>query len=303
MSCSPAWRSTAATSSASRATATVRRRGGRRRLDDGARGRAVRRRYGVAVRLEIAHDCPEELAAYLLEHFRLTPRGPLSGPGPVNLNRLLAVYDSWTGPTSSTRRSRRACPNRSSRPNIFDAIAKRDILLHHPFESFAPVVDFVVPGRDRSRRARDQADALSHRGPTRRSSRALIGRESRQGGHGADRAARALRRGGQHRAREQAAGGRRARGLRRGRLQDALQDGAGRAARARQLRRYVHLGTGNYHPRTARAYTDYGLLSADDALGEDVHQVFMQLTGLCARRRSEPAVAVAVQAARPACSR
>jgi hypothetical protein len=46
------------------------------------------------------------------------------------------------------------------------------------------------------------------------------------------------------------------------------------------LRRYVHLGTGNYHPRTARAYTDYGLLSAKEALGEDVHQVFMQLTSL-----------------------
>jgi polyphosphate kinase len=47
-----------------------------------------------------------------------------------------------------------------------------------------------------------------------------------------------------------------------------------------KLRRYVHLGTGNYHPRTARAYTDYGLLSANEALGEDVHQVFMQLTSL-----------------------
>src|SRR5262249_2787900 len=47
-----------------------------------------------------------------------------------------------------------------------------------------------------------------------------------------------------------------------------------------KLRRYVHLGTGNYHPRTARAYTDYGLLSANVALGEDVHQVFMQLTSL-----------------------
>jgi polyphosphate kinase len=47
-----------------------------------------------------------------------------------------------------------------------------------------------------------------------------------------------------------------------------------------RLRRYVHLGTGNYHPRTARAYTDYGLLSANERLGEDVHHVFMQLTSL-----------------------
>jgi polyphosphate kinase len=47
-----------------------------------------------------------------------------------------------------------------------------------------------------------------------------------------------------------------------------------------RLKRYVHLGTGNYHTRTARAYTDYGLLSANESLGEDVHQVFMQLTSL-----------------------
>jgi polyphosphate kinase len=46
------------------------------------------------------------------------------------------------------------------------------------------------------------------------------------------------------------------------------------------LRRYVHLGTGNYHPKTARIYTDYGLLSADEAIGEDVHEVFMQITSL-----------------------
>jgi polyphosphate kinase len=50
------------------------------------------------------------------------------------------------------------------------------------------------------------------------------------------------------------------------------------------LKRYVHLGTGNYHPKTARAYSDYGLLSANEALGEDVHQVFMQLTSLMKTR-------------------
>jgi polyphosphate kinase len=46
------------------------------------------------------------------------------------------------------------------------------------------------------------------------------------------------------------------------------------------LRRYCHLGTGNYHAKTARLYTDYGLLTADEAIGEDVHEIFLQLTGL-----------------------
>jgi len=49
---------------------------------------------------------------------------------------------------------------------------------------------------------------------------------------------------------------------------------------AGRLRRYVHLGTGNYHPGTARAYTDYSLLTADESIGEDVHHVFLQLTSL-----------------------
>jgi polyphosphate kinase len=51
-----------------------------------------------------------------------------------------------------------------------------------------------------------------------------------------------------------------------------------------KLRRYAHLGTGNYHPRTARAYTDYGLFTSNEHLGEDVHQVFMQLTSLMKTR-------------------
>ena len=85
-------------------------------------------------------------------------------------------------------------------------------------------------------------------------------------------------------------GGRRARGLRRGRPQDPRQDGAGGAARgsgrAQALRRYVHLGTGNYHPRTARLYTDFGLLTANEEICADVNEVFKQLTGLGKRRPS-----------------
>ena len=65
-----------------------------------------------------------------------------------------------------------------------------------------------------------------------------------------------------------------------------------------RLRRYAHLGTGNYHPRTARLYTDFGLLTADPRLCEDMDKVFTQLTGLGARRSLKGAVAVAVLAAR-----
>ena len=74
-----------------------------------------------------------------------------------------------------------------------------------------------------------------------------------------------------------------ARGLRRGGAQDARQDGRGAAPRKGRLRRYAHLGTGNYHPRTARLYTDFGLLTADPKLCEDMDKVFAQLTGWRAR--------------------
>ena len=114
----------------------VRRRRGRRRLEARARGRAFERRYGAAVRLETAHDCRRTLAEFLLEHFQLAPADLYQVPGPVNLNRLLAIYDLVDRPraqisavharraeaarasTTSSRRSEAAtscCTIRSSR--------------------------------------------------------------------------------------------------------------------------------------------------------------------------------------------
>ena len=66
------------------------------------------------------------------------------------------------------------------------------------------------------------------------------------------------------------------------------------------IRRYCHLGTGNYHPRTARAYTDYGLFTCDEAIGDDVHELFLQLTSLTQTPQLQAPAAVAVHAARDA---
>ena len=106
-------------------------------------GELFESRYGVATRLETAHDCPEELAAYLLEHFRLTRSDLYQVPGPVNLNRLLAVYDLVDRPELKYPPFTPGVPKALVKTNIFEAISKHDLLLHHPFESFAPVIDFI----------------------------------------------------------------------------------------------------------------------------------------------------------------
>src|SRR5690606_23067034 len=106
-------------------------------------GELFESRYGAAVRLETAHDCPQELAEYLLEHFRLTRADLYQVPGPVNLNRLLAVYDLVDRPDLKYPPFTPGVPKELANTSPFAAMSKQDVLLHHPFESFAPVTDFI----------------------------------------------------------------------------------------------------------------------------------------------------------------
>jgi polyphosphate kinase len=106
-------------------------------------GELFESRYGAAVRLETAHDCTEELAEYLLKHFQLTPADLYRVPGPVNLNRLMAVYDLIDREDLKYPPFTPGIPKELVNVNIFDTIAKQDVLLHHPYESFSPVMDFV----------------------------------------------------------------------------------------------------------------------------------------------------------------
>jgi len=243
-------------------------------------GELLESRYGAATRLETAHDCPEELAAFLLEHFRLTRADLYQVLGPVNLNRLLAVYDLVDRPELKYPPFTPGVPKLLVKANIFDAIAKQDILLHHPFESFAPVVDFVY-------RAATDPDVLAIKQTLYRTTPDSPLVESLVSAAKAGKEVTVLI---ELRARFDEAANIE--------LASKLQEAGAHVVygvvgfkthckmtlvvrrEGGKLKRYVHLGTGNYHPRTARAYTDYGLLSANEALGEDIHQVFMQLTSL-----------------------
>ena len=243
-------------------------------------GELFENRYGDAVRLETAHDCPPELVRYLLEHFQLTTADHYPVPGPVNLNRLLAVYDLVDRSDLKYPPFTPGVPKELVATNLFHAIAERDILLHHPFESFTPVLDFVY-------RAANDPDVLAIKQTLYRTTPDSPLVESLVSAAKAGKEVTVMI---ELRARFDEAANIE--------LASKLQEAGAhvvygivgykthckmilvvRRERGR-IRRYTHLGTGNYHPKTARAYTDYGLFTADPEIGEDVHQVFMQLTSL-----------------------
>jgi polyphosphate kinase len=239
------------------------------------------RRFGDAVRLEVAEDISEELEEMLVRRFELTDADVYRCPGPVNLARLRTVVDEVDRPELLYPRFTPRVPARLRRSkDVFETIRRGDVLLHHPYESFVPVVDFL-------RQAAGDADVLAIRQTLYRTGadsvvvKALVD---------------AARRGKEVsvvielRARfdEQA----------NIELANALQEAGAHVVygvvghkthakmslvvrrEGRGLRRYVHLGTGNYHAATARAYTDYGLLTCDAEIGEDVQKVFQQLMAL-----------------------
>jgi len=244
-------------------------------------GELLARRYGDAVRLEVAANCPEDLAEFLLEEFELNRNDLYQVNGPVNLNRLMAVYDQVDRPDLKFPAFTPSLPATLQHSSeLFERIRDKDLLVHHPFESFLPVVDFV-------RQAASDPQVLAIKqtlyrtGPDSAIVDALVQ---------AARAGKEVTTVIELRARfDEEANIALA-----NRLQDAgahvVYGVVGHKTHAkmilvvrregRQLVNYVHLGTGNYHTRTARLYTDYGLFTCNPLIGEDVHKVFLQLTSL-----------------------
>jgi polyphosphate kinase len=250
------------------------------------KGELGSRKFGEAVRLEVDADCPPDSAQFLLGKFRLEPADVYPVHGPVNLHRLATLYELVDRPELKYPRFIAGTPRRLAQDeSLFEVLQQGDILLHHPYESFTPVVDFV-------REAASDPNVLAIKQTLYRAGeesplvRALVE---------AARAGKEVTAVVELRARfDEAANIDLAT-----RLQEeganVVYGVVGYKAHAkmllvvrregRRLRRYVHLGTGNYHLRTARAYTDFSLLSADRDLGEDVHALFMEMTGLGKERR------------------
>jgi polyphosphate kinase len=242
-------------------------------------GELPSRRYGDAVRLEVADNCPEEPSRFLLRKFELTDQDLYQVKGPVNLGRLIALPDMVDRPDLKYPSFTPGMPKQYSQgANIFTAIRNGDILLHHPFQSFMPVVEFV-------RQAAQDPNVLAIKQTLYRTGldsvlvQALM--EAAREGKEVTVVVELRARFDEEANIEIAT-----------KLQEAgvhvVYGIVGYKTHAKmlmvvrreqkQLVRYVHLGTGNYHYRTARLYTDYGLFTCDPDIGDDVHKIFMQLT-------------------------
>ena len=108
-------------------------------------GELAQRRYGAAVRLETSLDCPEDITSFLLRHFALKRDDLYQVNGPVNLNRLMAIYDLVDRPDLKYPAFTPCIPKRLvAKEDIFAVMRESEVLLHHPFESFEPVVQFLA---------------------------------------------------------------------------------------------------------------------------------------------------------------
>lgn len=245
------------------------------------RGELHSRRFGTAVRLEVADNCPSELTDFLLKETGLTEDDLYRVDGPVNLKRLMRV-PSMVGRTDLLYPPfTPSMPKGMSRKdNIFDAIARKDYLLLHPFESYAPVVQLL-------RQAAKDPNVVAIKQTLYRTGNlssvvdALI--DAARNGKEVTAVVELRARFDEEENLELAS-----------RLQEAgavvVYGVVGYKTHAKmilivrrdgtELKRYVHLGTGNYHSGNARLYTDYSLLTADPVMGADVHRVFQQLTGM-----------------------
>jgi polyphosphate kinase len=244
-------------------------------------GELASRRYGDAVRLETAHDCPQEILSYLLDQFALTPDDLYKVPGPVNLNRLMAVYDLIDRPELKYPPFAPSIIERLKVGNdIFSTLRNGDVLLYHPFQSFAPVVDFIKQAASdpqvlaikqtlyRTGSDSSIVSALTEAAAAGKDVTVIIELRARFDEEANIELANQLQEAGAH--------------VMYGVFGFKTHAKLVMVVRREEkgLRRYCHLGTGNYHPKTARLYTDYGLLTTDEAIGEDVHEIFLQLTGL-----------------------
>ncbi|ROR34260.1 polyphosphate kinase 1 [Inmirania thermothiophila] len=244
-------------------------------------GELPSRQYGDAVRLEVADNCPPAMARFLLRQFALGPDDLYRVNGPVNLNRLVTLPDLVDRPDLKYPPFTPGVPEAlAGDGDPFEAIRRGDILLHHPYESFAPVQELV-------RRAAADPDVLAIKQTLYRTGEdsaiveALL--EAARAGKEVAVVVELRARFDEEANIDLAT-----------RLQEAgahvVYGVVGYKTHAKMLlivrregravRRYAHLGTGNYHARTARAYTDFGLLTADPAVTDDVQRIFQQLTGL-----------------------
>lgn len=244
-------------------------------------GELAYRQYGDEVRLEITDTCPAELEHFLLERCEIKERDLYRINGPVNLNRYSDLFDLVKDAQHYFKPFVQAMPKLPKRTNsYFEVLQKQDILLHHPFDSFQGVVDFLrEAAADPNVLAIKQTlyrtgsnspivDALVAAAKAGKEVTAIVELRARFDEEQNVALAERLQRFGIH--------------VIYGVVGFKTHSKMILVARREtgKLRYYVHLGTGNYHPRTSKIYTDYGLLTSDKDIGEDVYRIFLQLSSM-----------------------
>jgi polyphosphate kinase len=244
-------------------------------------GELASNRYGAAVRIEVAHDCPDDLTNFLLNVFDIDAQNFYPVEGPVNLNRLLAVYDLIDREDLKYPGFTPGLPSIvHDTPDLFRLLKQQDLLLNHPYESFGPVLDMISTAAQdpdvvaikmtlyRSGKNSPIVDRLVSAAQAGKEVTVMVELRARF-----DEAANI-----EFANRLQEVGAHVVYGVVGFKTHCKMALIVRREGDA--LKRYAHLGTGNYHPGTARLYTDYGFFTADEDLTEDVHRVFLQLTSM-----------------------
>ena len=241
-------------------------------------GELASRRYGDAVRLETSNNTPDHLTQYLLQQFHLTETDLYRVNGPVNLNRLSNIYDLLERPDLKFAPFTAKLPQPiTPESNLFKVIAQEDVLMHHPYQSFTPVISFIhQAAKDPKVLAIKQTlyrtgaksrivDALVQAAEAGKEVTVVIELMARFDEAANITLANRLQKAGAH----------------------VVYGIVGIKTHAKmiliirreqgKLVRYAHLGTGNYHQSTAKLYTDYGMFTSDPKITLDLHEIFLQL--------------------------
>ena len=254
-------------------------------------GELPQRHYGDAVRLEISDPCSEPIAQLLQREFVLDGDDVYRVGGPVNLVRLMQLPDLVDRPDLKFPVFMPSLPPEIQKAqlkntDLFAAIAKRDILVHHPYQSFAPVLEFLrAAATDPNVVAIKQTIYRTGSDSALMESLLLAAKSGKEVTVVVELMARFDEETNINWAsRLEEVGTHVVYGVvghkTHAKMVLVVRREASRSGKPEHLKRYAHLGTGNYHPGTARVYTDFGLFTADEDLCSDVHEVFQQLTGL-----------------------
>lgn len=242
-------------------------------------GELPSRLYGEAIRLEVSENCPKRILKFLQDRFQIHEQYIYPVNGPVNLNRLINLPDMVNRPQIKYPVFTPSTPdNLGHQSNLFEEIGNGDILLHHPFQSFTPVVDFlrqaasdpdVLVIKQTLYRTGSDSVMVEHLANAARAGKevtVVVELMARFDEENNLSTAQTLQSAGAH----------------------VVYGMVGKKTHAKmlmivrreakRLRRYIHLGTGNYHQANTRVYTDYGLLTNNREITQDVHEIFMQLT-------------------------